>query len=320
MRDEIAELARATRRALGGSGAVHHGGGVDEPRFELFHAAASICSQKVRAVLAHHALPYREHGLSIFHGQTYLPDYVRLRMAGCARHGGALASHHGGSTSTEAGGCDGAVVPTLIDWEAGEVIVDSRRICLHLDRAGSPSRSLRPIALADTIDRQVAIVDHLPNYQMLMGRTVDDGEAAATREGVGAALSHQKVAWCDRYLHEHPDDDVLVRAYSAKRAKELSAAVELFSPAAMRDANARAKQSLVDLDQVLRERTTPWLHAEMPTMSDLFWAIELLRMRNVGIAPLWEDDRLPHVAAYLDAAEHLDAVREAVTEWPGATF
>jgi 2,5-dichlorohydroquinone reductive dechlorinase len=32
------------------------------PRFELFRAANSICSQKVRAVLAHHAMPYVEHG------------------------------------------------------------------------------------------------------------------------------------------------------------------------------------------------------------------------------------------------------------------
>ena len=299
---------------------VHNAGPGTAPRFELFHAASSICSQKVRAVLAHHALPYVEHPLSIFLGQTYLPGYVRLRMAGCDSYGGALVSRHSGSTATATGGCDGAVVPTLIDWKTGEVIVDSKRICLHLDAAVPAEDRLRPARLAAAIDAQLAIVDELPNYQMLMGRTVAGGEATTTRGDVGASLSLKKVAWCDAYLRDHPDDPALVAAYTAKRAKELSAADDLFSASAMHAAYARAEAALADLDGELAARPTRWLYDDRPTMADLFWGIELLRMRNVGVAHFWDGGRLPHVAAFVTDAEQMPAIRTAVTDWPGVTF
>lgn len=185
------------------------------PRYELFNGANSICSQKVRAVLAHHALPYVSHTVRMFEGQTYLPGYVRLRMVGCGRISGALVSHHSGSTSTAAGGCDGAVVPTLVDWQDRAVVVDSKRICLRLDRQADAG--LYPDALAAAIDQELAVVDNLPNYQLLMGRQVAMSEGAATRNDVGGSFSRRKVAWCDRYLQEHPGEATLVQAYTAKR-------------------------------------------------------------------------------------------------------
>ena len=284
MNDMLVSRVAAARHALGNVGNLQGAATGEEPRFELFHAASSICSQKVRAVLAFHALPYREHGLNIFAGQTYLPGYVRLRMLGCARYGGALVSHHNGSTSASAGGCDGAVVPTLIDWQTGEVIVDSKRICLYLDEQVAPECRLRPGRLAAAIDADLQIVDALPNYQMLMGRTVRGSESAATSQQTGGAFSQRKVAWCDRYLHDHADDPALVAAYTAKRAKELSAAEELFSPEAMRAAYDKAAAALVGLERKLAEGGTPWLYGDRPTMADLFWGIELLRMENVGTA------------------------------------
>ena len=313
-------MATAARAALGDAGETHGDAAGGPPRFELFHAAASICSQKVRVVLAHHQLPYVAHGLNLFAGQTYLPAYVRLRMAGCARFGGALVSHHSGSTSATSGGCDGAVVPTLIDWQDDAVIVDSKRICLHLDAQVAPARRLRPDGLADAIDADLQIVDDLPNYQMLMGRTVGNAESTSSRQDVGSSFSERKVAWCTRYLAEHGDDPALVAAYTAKRSKELSAATELFSPDAMRNAYARAEAALVALEARLAKATTPWLYRDTPTMADLFWGIELLRMQNVGVAHVWEGDRLPHVARFLAAAAHVPAIRSAIIDWPGATY
>lgn len=241
-------------------------------------------------------------------------------MAGCDSYGGALVSHHSGSTSTAAGGCDGAVVPTLVDWNTEQVIVDSKRICLHLDAQVPRSDRLRPDALAAKIDAQLAIVDDLPNYQLLMGRPVTGGIDGLTQPHVGASLSRKKVAWCDHYLRENAREAALVRAYSAKRAKELSAAEELFSPAAMRDANERAEAALITFDCLLATRSTSWIFAEAPGMADLFWGIELLRMRNVGIAHLWENGRLPRVAKFLAAVEQVAAIRAAVIDWPGATY
>ena len=313
-------LVAEARAALGGAvvmvGPARDGAA---PRYELFNAANSICSQKVRAVLAHHCLPYRSDAVNIFEGQTYLPGYVRLRMVGCGALGGGLASRHTGSTST-AGGCDGAVVPTLVDWAAGTVMVDSRRICLYLDSQVDPADRLRPATLEPEIDAELEIVDNLPNYQLLMGRTAAAGEAAATRDDVGGNLSRRKVAWCDRFLREHADDAILVPAYTAKRAKELSAAEALFAPEAMRAAYHRAESALQAFERKLEPGRGPWLFGARPSLADLFWGIELLRMRNMGVATFWEGGRLPRVTAFAAAAEALPALRTAVLDWPGAMF
>ena len=319
MNDTLKDKVADASAALGGAGEVINADGDGPPRYELFHGANSICSQKVRCLLAHHRLAYVNHSMNMFLGQTYLPDYVRLRMMGCERFGGALVSHHSGSTSAAAG-CDGAVVPTLVDWQGGEVIVDSKRICLHLDGQMPEAERLRPHALADAIDDELRIVDNLPNYQMLMGRPVAASESAATKSDIGGSFSQRKVAWCDRYLEEHADEPRLVQAYTAKRAKELSAATDLFSPEAMRIAYGRAEAALDDLEQKLGRRDGAWLFGESVTMADLFWGIELLRMRNTGVGAYWEEGRLPLVERFAAACEALPAIRAAVVEWPGAMF
>ena len=140
----LASVVAGARDALGSAGQVIGSESSQAPRYELFNAANSICSQKVRSVLAHHRLPYVSQGVNLFLGQTYLPGYVRLRMVGCERFGGALVSHHNGNTSASAGGCDGAVVPTLVDWEAEDVVVASKRICIHLDDQAAELHKLRP--------------------------------------------------------------------------------------------------------------------------------------------------------------------------------
>lgn len=319
MNDTLASVVTDARQALGSAGDIQGSADAGSPRFELFHAANSICSHKVRSVLAHHALPYTSHLVNMFQGQTYLPAYVRLRMVGCERFGGALVSRHTGSTAASAG-CDGAVVPTLVDWIGEKVIVDSKRICIHLDDQMPDDRQLRPSHLAAQIDKQLAIVDDLPNYQMLMGRIPGAAEAATTASGIGGAFSQRKVAWCDQHLSENASDPTLVAAYRAKRAKELSAAENLFSPEAMRFAYERAELSVVELERSLGSDAGPWLHGDRVTMADLFWGIELLRMRNTGVSTFWENRRLPRFEVFAAAAETLPAIRTAVIDWPGAMF
>lgn len=285
------------------------------PRFALFHAANSICSQKVRAVLAHHELAYVSHPLNLFAGQTYLPDYVRLRMIGCERHGGALVAHHNGSTAAS-DGCDGVVVPTLVDFETGEVIVDSKRICLTLDELAPEARRLRPDALGATIDAELTIVDAMPNYQMLMGRMAASDTSGLAKQ---ATFSERKVAWCDRYLEECAGEAPLFAAYTAKRAKELSAATGLFSEEAMQAATAKVEAALDGLEARLARRSPPFV-SDQPTMADLFWEIELLRIENLGHAAMWIDGRLPGVEAYFAALRALPCIRTAILDWPGALY
>ena len=319
MEATLEAMIEGARDALESEGEIKGDAGKGDPRFELFHGANSICSHKVRTVLAHHRLAYVSHPVNMFSGQTYLPAYVRLRMVGCMRLGGDLVWRHSGSTAASLG-CDGAVVPTLVDRLTGEVIVDSKRICSHIDEQMPENQRLRPLNLAAKIDEQLAVVDSLPNYQMLMGRTPTASESSATANDRGAAFSERKVAWCDRYLSENAGEPILVAAYRAKRAKELSAAEMLFSPAAMRDAYGRAAAAVQDLERVLALHDGAWLFGETLTMADLFWGIELLRMKNTGVSTFWEGGRLPRVETFAKQAADLPAIRSAIIEWPGAMF
>ena len=57
------------------------------PRFELFHAAPSVCSHKVRMVLAEKRIPYLSHDMNLPGAargvpDNYRPSYVRLRLLG----------------------------------------------------------------------------------------------------------------------------------------------------------------------------------------------------------------------------------------------
>ena len=316
--DSLEPIVAGARDALGSAG-ERVGAEDAPPRYELFHGANSICSQKVRTVLAQHGLPYVGHTVNMFLGQTYLPGYVRLRMVGCTRFGGALMARHTGSTSASEGGCDGAVVPTLVDWQTREVVVDSKRICLYLDAQVPPGQRLRPAGLEAAIDAEIAVVDGLPNYQLLMGRTPAASEPGATKAGVGNSFSQKKVVWCDQYLAAHADEPALVQAYTAKRAKELSAAETLFSPEAMAGAYARAEQALQALEERL-PRQGGWLFGDAVSLADLFWGVELLRVKNMGCARFWEAGRLPHVAAFAGRTEALPAIAAAVVAWPGAMF
>ena len=295
--------------------------GGSEPRFDLFHGANSICSQKVRTVLAHKRIGYVSHQMNIFTGETYLPDHVRLRMLGCRALGLPLVSGHSGSTSVAGGGCDPAVVPTLIDWQTGRVMVDSRRICDALDRLGDPAEALRPPELNVRIDAELAVIDDLPNYQMLAGLPPGEDRRPAHRRGSnGIDFALQKVKRCETYLAEWQDDETLTLAYGAKRAKEHDAAERLFSPTAMQDAYARMGEACRALDRTLSGRRTAWLFSDQPTMADLFWGLELIRIKNMSAAAIWEDAGLHGVQSFLDQAERLPAIRSAVLDWSGALY
>ena len=308
-------------QSLGNSGEVIGSVPSGTPRFSLFHAAGSICSQKVRVVLAQHQIPYTSHLINIFAGETYLPSHVRLRLVGCNRSGLPLVTEHTGSTSVTAGGCDPAVVPTLVDWQADAVIVDSKQICLYLDATMPDAERLRPGALREVIDVELAIVDNLPNYQMLAGKPVGvDTRPQKLRDNNGVDFALSKVARCEKYVQEFAADASLVKAYQAKRSKELNAADHLFSVEAMQIAYAKANTSCAALDAKLRARDDSWLLATTATMADLFWGVELVRMKNLGAAYIWERNKLPAVEKFVAAVERLKSVRAAVIDWPGALY
>ncbi|MES2582348.1 MAG: glutathione S-transferase C-terminal domain-containing protein [Pseudomonadota bacterium] len=323
MTTTLQALVADARQALNSAGEHIGPDTAETPRFELFSASTSVCSQKVRAVLAHHGLAYRSHLVNLFGGGTYLPAYVRMRVKGCDDMGSALVSRHSGSTSvTFGGGCDAAVVPTLVDWQTGEIVVDSKRICNHIDAAvHNTSASLRPAHLAAGIDEEIDIIDNLPNYQMLSGLPPEqDLRPDALRGKTGVAFAMGKVERCDRYLDECAGEESLVRAYTAKRAKELEAAQQLFTEAAMREAYEKAEGACDVLEQKLKSPAARWLFGEEVTMADIYWGVELSRMKNLGADTFWKDGARPAVAAFAERTRELVSIQQAILNWPGALF
>jgi len=82
---------------------------------ELYHNDMSVCSAKVRIVLAEKGLPWKGHALNLRAGDALKPEYLRLNPNG--------------------------VVPTLV--HDGQVIIESTVISEYLEDAW-PEVSLRP--------------------------------------------------------------------------------------------------------------------------------------------------------------------------------
>lgn len=282
--------------------------GLDEPpNLHLFHAPNSVCSQKVRVVLLEAGTPFYSHQLNVGKGDTYLPAYVRLRAEVCLGNGYAFAADHLGSTSVTGTGCDACVVPTVIDEKSGTTLIDSLRICIALDR--QLGAGLRPAELESVIDRELAIVDSLPNYPLLASKM----HGSTTNGGNAFALG--KAKRCDALIAAHAGEPLLVAAYAAKRDKELAANNRLFTPAAL----ARAEQDMQAALESLAGRLEPdrvFLSSDRITLADIFWAVELIRNRDIGYGSAI--DALPRLAEYEARLRAVPSIQQAVLDWPGA--
>ena len=283
----------------------------DGSALHLYHAANSICSQKVRAVLAAQDQPYASHLMQIFKGDTYDPAYVRVRMTGGRAAGLRMVEDHPGSTSVGATGFDACVVPTVYDAATGEILVDSRHICIELDRRAGGA--LMPDDLRERIHAQIDLIDNLPNYQLL---AVAIGKPSA--DAPDNAFAASKVARCDALLAEHGDDPVLREGYEAKRRKEQDAAGRLFGADAMARAAEAIAQAVRDLDASLAASGGPFLFGDRLTLADLFWGVELIRADDLGLARIWADGALPAVEAYYRTLAAHPTMQHAVADWPGA--
>ena len=280
----------------------------DAAEFRLFHAAASICSQKVRAVLVHAARPFLAHNINIFAGENYDPNYVKLRAEACVDAGHDFAAHHSGSTSVAATGCDPCVVPTLVDNTTDNVTINSLQICVYLSERVAPA--LRPTELSDEIASEIATVDGLPNYPLLASKVYKRSEGAH-----GNAFALGKVERCNKLIAEHASDHLLVEAYTAKREKESSANTELFTPEAIKAAEDHMRGAFTALEGRLSDQRT-FLYSHDLTLADIFWATEFIRADDLGYTGWIEG--APKLARYYSNLKATNSIRNAILEWPGA--
>ena len=291
-----------------------------EPRFELYHAAPSLCSMKVRTVLAEKNIPYVSHDLNLpvrkDYVECYLPDYVRMRLLGAPD--AEFARGYTGQSSVTTEGFDPCVVPTLVDHEKERVVIDSSRICTYLDERSSGSK-LVPDELADQINDQISLVDQAPHVASLYGAHPDhDPRPKGLKENI-SGVHAKKIVQLKELREQAKDEQALVEAYDAKIAKESAAGEFVFKPDEMRAAHNAMDAHVGELERQLSSHAGDWVMGDAYTMADILWTTSIYRMKWLGLGGAWEgNDARPRVNQYIDKAFERPGFRSGVPEWPGA--
>lgn len=315
----LVEMAAAARAGMADPARATIVGDDANPRFELFHAASSLCSQKVRTVLHEKRLSYRSNDMvilcsmrpeGIVPAEHYSPAYVRLRLIAGRELGRAFVSGFSGRTSVETEGFDPCVVPLLVDHGAGRVIADSLRICRYLDAV-----SRKPIQLvpddpdaAAEVMRQVGIVDRIPNTALLYGFHPDADRRPDALKSTMATVYEHKLMALEGLIAAHAGEPELIAAYRAKIAKESGGRMRRHDAAFQRTARNHVRDLLEDLDRALAGGASPYLDERGFSLADAVWGVNLVRMAYLGLAPMW--DELPHVARYFDALVERPSLRK----------
>jgi glutathione S-transferase len=298
----------------------------EQPKYELYHNVGSVCAQKVRCVLAELAVPYVSHDIPIVTEDwaTYRPDYVKLRIAGS--RGQEFVSGHTGSSSASQHGFDPTVVPTFIDRDAENIVVDSQRICRYIDSQIGQS-ALRPAALAAVIDEQTAIVDDIPNIALAFGTHPGVDPRPQNIRMYSDGAMPRKIQALKKVREIYRSDETIVRAVNAKIVKEQAAVDFLNDAHFMSGVLARTADCIATLESTLDSATTNWLCSDSYTMADLFWGINLYRLKALGMGYLWDPEAYPHegavyrpnVRAYAERLAERPSFRYAVSDW-GVAF
>ncbi|MEM5431375.1 glutathione S-transferase [Cupriavidus oxalaticus] len=310
MHNLLRNLAAGARAAIADPARITTVGTDANPRFELFHAASSLCSQKVRTVLFEKQLPYRSNDMQILSSmgpdgvipaEHYHPPYVRLRLKAGLEIGREFVSGYSGRPSVETDGFDPCAVPLLVDYEASRVIADSRRICCYLDTVShAPIQLLPDDSLARTeVMRQVRIIDQMPNGALLYGSHPDADRRPEALRTVMETIYDHKIAALEAMLADNAGDAELVAAYRAKIAKERGGRALRRDAPFQRAARDQVEVALKELDHTLESAPAPYLAGHAFSLGDVLWGVNLVRLAYLGLAPMW--DELPNVARYVDA-------------------
>lgn len=320
--DLLRNLAAGARAAIADPARISIVGSDANPRFELFHAASSLCSQKVRTVLSEKQLPYRSNDMMILSSmgpdgvvpaEHYHPPYVRLRLMAGLEIGREFVSGYSGRPSVDTDGFDPCAVPLLVDYEASRVIADSRRICCYLDAVSRAPVQLLPddAEARAAVMRQVSIVDQMPNGALLYGFHPDTDRRPDALKTVMETVYDHKIAALEAMLAGNGDDAELVAAYRAKLAKERGGRAVRRDAAFQRAAHHHVEGVLKELDRTLGAAPALYVAGHAFSLGDVLWGVNLVRLAYLGLAPMWHD--LPNVARYVETlVKRPSLCREAV--------
>lgn len=241
---------------------------------ELYTAAYSLCSQKVKLVLAEKNLEWKNHSLNLLTFENLQPSYLRLNPKG--------------------------VVPTLI--HDGTIITDSAAIIRYLDEQ-FPQPPLTPAEplLQEKMKSWINLQNQFPMRELMYGNY----------RGIEGVLLRRSVQIKQKLLPQlmqaNPD---LKEHYEAKLddVRQWNASIQNVNEIAT--INARIDPMLAQLEEQLSQ--TDWLCGATYSLADAVWTAVLNRLGELKFDYLWADNARPALKAYLSRIKARPSFRIAI--------
>jgi glutathione S-transferase len=225
----------------------------------LYHFPTSLCSQKVRLVLAEKGVVWQSTMVNIGPAHEQLqPWYARLNPR--------------------------LVVPTLVVDD--EVITDSRQIVEAIDTR-FPGSILVPEHLRDEVVRWVDLQDRLPM------RELELTQAKGLVRWLRRWSLGQKRKRVRKLMKRHPE---LAAIYRDKLEEIERLDRVITQPDKARELVDEFDVLLDGLERHLADQ--PWLAGDQYTLADAVWTPVIARLEHVGFARIMAAHRHPNIAAW----------------------
>lgn len=229
---------------------------------ELYHFPGSLCSQKVKLVLAEKDLEWKSHLINLLTFENLQPGYVRMNPK--------------------------AVVPTLV--HDGKIICDSLAIIRYIDEA-FPDRKLTPnnSKLLSEMNRWIDLQDKFPMRELMYGNM----------KGIDGIVSRRSVRTkkdlIPKLMREHPE---LYTQYLAKLkdVEQWNATIEASAQV------AKINERLNPILDQLEHRLTygEWLCESTYSLADSVWTAVLNRLEELKFDVLWSNGQREAIASYIE--------------------
>ncbi|XGV99823.1 MAG: glutathione S-transferase family protein [Leptolyngbya sp. BL-A-14] len=226
---------------------------------ELYYASGSLCSQKVKLVLAEKSLDWKGHLLNLLTFENLKPSYMALNSKG--------------------------VVPTLVHDE--QVITDSSIIIRYLDEKFS-CPLLIPAApkSQELMEKWVTLQNQFPMRELMYGNY----------QGLEGWILRRSVQIKQRLLPQlmqaHPE---LLPHYEAKLKDVRQWNSIIQDRQAIASINRKIEPMLTQLEAQLVQ--TEWLCGTTYSLADVVWTAVLNRLEELKFGDRWVDT-YPALAAY----------------------
>lgn len=240
----------------------------------LYHASNSLCSQKVKLVLAEKNLEWKSHLINLLTFENLQPSYMRLNPKG--------------------------VVPTLLHDE--RVITDSATIVRYLDEQFPypqliPAESMLQKKMNSWIDLQ----NRFPMREVMYGN-YRGIEGAVLRR-----LVQMKAELLPKLMQANPE---LKEPYAAKLEDVRQWNCTIQNANEIANLNAKIEPMLDQLETQLNQ--TNWLCGDRYSLADTVWTAVLNGLDELKFGHLWVDRTRPVLSSYLNQLRSRSSFNTAI--------